>query len=338
MNAMNEKIVEIRKTFEEDIKRVSSYADTENLRVRFLGKKGLITGLYKTISEIPPAERPAFGKQVNELKALVEGHLNELKQKFAVTKAKEKLDYTLPGRRVVIGGKHPLTQTLDDIKRFFLNLGFAVADGPDVETDYYNFEALNLPRNHPARNMQDTLYITEDIVLRTHTSPVQIRTMEKQSPPVRIIAPGRVYRRDTPDASHSPFFHQVEGLCVDRGISFRDLKAVIQEFARYMFGEDIHVRFRPSFFPFTEPSLEYDFNCIFCRGKGCKVCKYTGWVEISGAGMVDPNVFRYVGYDPEIYTGYAFGMGVDRIAMIRYNIDDIRLFFENDLRFLSQFT
>jgi phenylalanyl-tRNA synthetase alpha chain len=226
---------------------------------------------------------------------------------------------------------------MDEVKRFFVRLGFTIADGPEVETDYYNFAALNFPQHHPARAMQDTLFISAEVLLRTHTSPVQIRTMLKQKPPVRIIAPGRVYRRDTPDASHSPFFHQVEGLFVDQGISFGDLRAVIQEFAKYMFGQDIHVRFRPSFFPFTEPSMEYDFNCIFCRGKGCKVCKYSGWVEISGAGMVHPNVFRNVGYDPDIYTGYAFGMGVDRITMLKYNIDDIRLFFENDMRFLQQF-
>ena len=309
----------------------------EALRVKYLGRKGLVQGLFKQMKDIAPEDRPQFGKLINELKQFVETRINELKPQFAQRKRKETLDLSLPGRRPPVGKKHPLTQVLDDSKRFFLGLGFTIADGPEVETDWYNFEALNIPKNHPARDMQDTLYITEDILLRTHTSPVQIRTMMSQEPPVRIIAPGRVYRRDTPDASHSPFFHQVEGLVVDKGISFGDLKAVIEEFARFMFGEDIHVRFRPSFFPFTEPSLEYDFNCVFCRGKGCKVCKYTGWVEISGAGMVDPNVFKAVGYDPEVYTGYAFGMGVDRIAMLRYSIDDIRLFFENDMRFLSQF-
>jgi len=223
------------------------------------------------------------------------------------------------------------------MKSIFYGMGFSVEDGPEIETDYYCFEALNIPKNHPARDMQDTLYITEDVVLRTHTSPVQVRVMEKTQPPVRIIAPGRVYRRDTPDASHSPFFHQVEGLVVDEGICFGDLKGVITAFAHKMFGSDIKVRFRPSFFPFTEPSAEYDFVCVFCRGKGCRVCKNTGWVEISGAGMVDPNVFKYVNYDSEKYTGYAFGMGVDRIAMLKYGIYDIRLFFENDYRFLEQF-
>jgi len=334
---MEKKISEIKQNFSQEVGEVKNAQDFEALRVKYLGRKGLVQELYKFIGTVPPQERPRVGKQINELRAFVEEQLNQLKQKYAQRKVKRKLDVTLPGRRPPIGRKHPLTQTMDDIKRFFVGLGFSIADGPEVETDYYNFEALNIPKNHPARDMQDTLYITEEILLRTHTSPVQIRTMRNQQPPVRIIAPGRVYRRDTPDASHSPFFHQVEGLCVDKNISFGDLKAVIQEFARYMFGEDIHVRFRPSFFPFTEPSLEYDFNCVFCRGKGCKVCKYTGWVEISGAGMVDPNVFEAVGYDPEVYTGYAFGMGVDRIAMLRYAIDDIRLFFENDLRFLDQF-
>ena len=216
-------------------------------------------------------------------------------------------------------------------------MGFIVLDGPELESDYYNFEALNIPKSHPARDMQDTLYITEDIVLRTHTSPVQIRVMERQKPPIRMIAPGRVYRRDTPDASHSPFFHQVEGLVVDEGVSFADLKGIIAAFAHRMFGKDIDVRFRPSFFPFTEPSAEYDFSCVFCRGKGCNVCKGTGWMEISGSGMVHPNVFKSVGLDSEKYTGYAFGMGIDRIAMLKYGINDIRLLFENDLRFLNQF-
>ncbi len=334
---MEEKIQQIKTEFEREAAQVSSAQDFEALRVKYLGRKGLVQSLFKQMKDVPPEARPRFGKLINELKQFVETRINELKPQFEQRKRKEIVDLTLPGRRPPVGKRHPLTQVLDDIKRFFLGLGFTIADGPEVETDWYNFEALNIPKNHPARDMQDTLYITEDILLRTHTSPVQIRTMMSQQPPVRIIAPGRVYRRDTPDASHSPFFHQVEGLVVDKGISFGDLKAVIEEFARYMFGEDIHVRFRPSFFPFTEPSLEYDFNCVFCRGKGCKVCKYTGWVEISGAGMVDPNVFKAVGYDPDVYTGYAFGMGVDRIAMLRYNIDDIRLFFENDMRFLRQF-
>ena len=334
---MKTKFETIKSDFLADLKVISNVKDFEALRVKYLGKKGIIQGLYSMMRDVPPVEKPKWGKEINELKNFIEGNVQQLKSEYSSKKTGEKLDITLSGRKPAVGRKHPLTQVLDDIKRFFTNLGFSVADGPDVETDYYNFTALNFPPNHPARAMQDTLFISENILLRTHTSPVQIRTMLKEPPPIRIIAPGRVYRRDTPDASHSPFFHQVEGLFVDEGVSFGDLRAVIQEFAKYLFGEDIHVRFRPSFFPFTEPSMEYDFNCIFCRGKGCKVCKYTGWVEISGAGMVHPNVFKGVNYDSEKYTGYAFGMGIDRIAMLKYNIDDIRLFFENDLRFLSQF-
>lgn len=334
---MEKQLFEIKQHFLQDIQKIENQKDFETIRIKYLGKKGQVQGLFKSMKNVPVDERPTAGKQINELKDFIESRINHLKPKFAPRKKKHKLDLTLPGRMPPIGRKHPLTQTLEDIKRFFSGFGFTVETGPEVETDFYNFEALNIPKNHPSRDMQDTLYVTEEIMLRTHTSPVQIRTMLKQSPPVRIIAPGRVYRRDTPDASHFPFFHQVEGLCVDINISLGDLKAIISEAAKYLFGEDINVRFRPSFFPFTEPSLEYDFNCAFCRGKGCKVCKYTGWVEISGAGMVHPNVFRAVGYDPDTFNGYAFGMGVDRIAMLRYNINDIRIFFENDMRFLNQF-
>ncbi len=334
---MEQEIQRIRDNFFKEIEAVTSGKDVEALRVKYLGRKGPVQQLFKQLGTLSPEERPRFGKLLNTLRQELEAAIKEKQQQFKPRERRERIDLTLPGRKPPVGRKHPLTQTLEEIKAIFTAMGFTVADGPEVETDYYNFEALNIPKNHPSRNMQDTLYVTEDILLRTHTSPVQIRVMQSQQPPVRIIAPGRVYRRDTPDASHSPFFHQVEGLCVDKGISFADLKAVISEFARKMFGTDIKVRFRPSFFPFTEPSLEYDFNCVFCRGKGCKVCKYTGWMEISGAGMVDPNVFKAVGYDPETITGYAFGMGVDRIAMLKFGIDDIRLFFENDMRFLTQF-
>lgn len=327
----------IKNQFVEDFQSVKNSQGLEELRIKYVGRKGLITGLFKQLGKLKPEERPQAGKVVNDLRNLFDTQFEEAKSQFGEKRKEDWIDLTLPGRRAPVGRKHPLTQVLDEIKRIFFGLGFSVADGPEVETDYYNFEALNIPKLHPSRNMQDTLYISEDIVLRTHTSPVQIRVMEQTKPPVRIIAPGRVYRRDTPDASHSPFFHQVEGLCVDKGISFADLKAVISACAHKLFGKDIKVRFRPSFFPFTEPSMEYDFNCIICRGEGCKVCKQTGWVEISGAGMVDPNVFEAVGYNPEVYTGYAFGMGVDRIAMMKYQIDDIRLFFENDMRFLQQF-
>jgi phenylalanyl-tRNA synthetase alpha chain len=334
---MEKNISIIKNDFLKELKSVNDQKSYEAIRIKYLGRKGLVQGLYKTLKDVQPEQRPEIGKEINDLREIIQNKLDQIKPKVRETRHKPQFDVTLPGRIQSIGRRHPLTQTLDEMKRYFQRLGFSVAEGPEVETDFYNFAALNFPRNHPARAMQDTLFISEEILLRTHTSPVQIRTMLEQKPPVRIIAPGRVYRRDTPDASHSPFFHQVEGLFVDVGVSFADLKAIIQEFAKYFFGEDIHVRFRPSFFPFTEPSMEYDFNCIFCRGKGCKVCKYTGWIEISGAGMVHPNVFRAVKYDPDIYTGYAFGMGVDRIAMLKYGIDDIRLFFENDMRFLNQF-
>jgi phenylalanyl-tRNA synthetase alpha chain len=335
---MLNRITEVKNSFLNDIQKVISPAQLEEIRTKYMGRRGLLANLFVELKDIDIEIRPQIGKELNELKNYLQQQFQEFARGLTVDQASEnKLDLTLPGRKLFLGRKHPLTIVLDQIKSIFMGLGFRVEDGPEIETDYYNFEALNIPKNHPARNMQDTLYITDDIVLRTHTSPVQIRVMEANNPPIWIIAPGRVYRRDTPDASHSPFFHQVEGLVVDEGISFADLKGVITAFAHKMFGADIKVRFRPSFFPFTEPSAEYDIMCASCRGKGCRVCKNTGWLEISGAGMVDPNVFKAVGYDPEKYTGYAFGMGVDRIAMIKYEIDDIRLFFENDLRFLSQF-
>ncbi|HHE55482.1 MAG TPA: phenylalanine--tRNA ligase subunit alpha [Caldithrix abyssi] len=335
---MNEIIEKIRSEFFEAIKNVKSAADLEPIRIKFLGRKGLVSTSFDRIAELPKEQRPLFGKALNELKRELENAYQNLQADFKKQQAKQvQLDLTLPGRKPFAGRKHPLLKVADEIKQIFVSLGFTIEDGPEVETDFYNFEALNIPKTHPARDMQDTLYITEDILLRTHTSPVQIRVMQRQKPPIQMIAPGRVYRRDTPDASHSPFFHQVEGLVVDKGITFADLKGVIQAFAHRMFGPDIKVRFRPSFFPFTEPSAEYDFTCVFCQGQGCRVCKNTGWMEISGAGMVHPNVFKAAGVDPEKYTGYAFGMGIDRIAMIKYAIDDIRIFFENDVRFLNQF-
>jgi phenylalanyl-tRNA synthetase alpha chain len=335
---MLDKIRKLEQEFISEIALIKEKADIEKLRIKYLGRKGLLSELFNRLSDVPQEIRPEAGKILNNAKNLIWEEYEKLMLKFSEKKElMKKLDLTLPGRKPFIGRKHPLTIILDEIKYIFQGLGFRIEDGPEIESDYYNFEALNIPPNHPARNMQDTLYIADNIVLRTHTSPVQIRVMEKNSPPIRIIAPGRVYRKDTPDASHSPFFHQVEGLAVDEGITFGDLKAIITAFAHKMFGPDIKVRFRPSFFPFTEPSAEYDFNCIFCRGKGCRVCKNTGWIEISGAGMVDPNVFQVVHYDSEKYTGYAFGMGVDRIAMLKYGIEDIRLFFENDMRFLTQF-
>ncbi len=334
---MLDRIRDLKEKFKADISRVKTLPEVEKIRIKYLSRKGEVAELFARLKDVNATDRPKIGKVLNELKTHLGRELENLQSGLQRKTDKKALDLTLPGRRPFTGRKHPLTKILDEIKTIFMGMGFRIEDGPEIETDYYNFEALNMPKNHPARDMQDTLYITEDIVLRTHTSPVQIRVMEQSKPPVRIIAPGRVYRRDTPDASHSPFFHQVEGLVVDEGINFGDLKGVITAFAHKMFGSDIRVRFRPSFFPFTEPSAEYDFICVFCRGKGCRVCKNTGWVEISGAGMVDPNVFDYVNYDSEKYTGYAFGMGIDRIAMLKYGIHDIRLFFENDIRFLEQF-
>jgi phenylalanyl-tRNA synthetase alpha chain len=325
---------EFRRRFEE----VCDAASLEQVRIDFLGRKGRISQTFDSFGSAPREEKKEAGRLLNELKSRVQSAVTEKASMVAGKKAAgASFDPTLPGNTPPVGRIHPLTSVMRRIKSCFQHMGFSVAQGPEVETDYYNFEALNIPKGHPARDMQDTLYVNDSIVLRTHTSPVQIRVMEKTKPPVRIIAPGRVFRRDTPDASHSPVFHQVEGLCVDENVSFSDLKGVILALARELFGSDMKIRFRPSFFPFTEPSAEYDFTCMICRGKGCRVCKNTGWVEISGAGMVNPEVFRFVGIDSERYTGYAFGMGVERIAMLLYEVHDIRLFYENDVRFLNQF-
>lgn len=331
-------IQNLESEFDSTIKKVRNPGELENIRVSFLGRKGKIATLFSRLATLSPEEKRTCGQALNTLKEKITHSIQEKASAFSQKRqAVKKVDFTLPGYPVPTGRLHPITQVLRQIKSCFQSMGFSIAQGPEVETDYYNFEALNIPKNHPARDMQDTLYVSENIVLRTHTSPVQIRVMESQKPPIRIIAPGRCYRRDTPDATHSPVFHQVEGLCVDEGISFADLKGVILTFARYMFGSEIGIRFRPSFFPFTEPSVEYDFTCMFCRGKGCRVCKQSGWVEISGAGMVHPSVFDFVNYDSERYTGFAFGMGVERIAMLLYNVPDIRMFYENDTRFLDQF-
>ncbi|MBI3080052.1 MAG: phenylalanine--tRNA ligase subunit alpha [candidate division NC10 bacterium] len=312
----------------------------EDLRVRYLGRRGSLTAILRGLGDLPPEARPVVGQRANAVKAAIEGALEArrlaLRAAARVGLAADRLDSTLPGRPPMLGGLHPLTATLEDILEIFASLGFAVAEGPEVELDYYNFEALNIPKDHPARDMQDTFYITDEVLLRTHTSPVQVRVMEAQPPPVRVVVPGKVYRRDA-DVTHSPMFHQVEGLLVDEGVTFADLKGTLTAFVRLFFGEATRLRFRPSFFPFTEPSAEVDISCVICRGAGCRVCSQGGWLEILGAGMVDPEVFRFVGYDSERFTGFAFGMGVERIAMLRYGIDDIRLFFENDLRFLEQF-
>lgn len=313
----------------------------QEVRVRFLGRKGELTGLMKGLGALPADERPQVGQLVNQVKDEVEAaveqaldcsRLDTITQKLAT----ERIDVTLPGRSRRKGSKHPVTLVIEEVSEIFAGLGFSVAEGPEIEHDWYNFEALNFPPEHPARDMQDTFFVDNQLLLRTHTSPVQIRTMLQQKPPVRIIAPGTVYRCDS-DATHSPMFHQVEGLMVDTKISFADLKGILTTFTNQLFGQKTGVRLRPSFFPFTEPSAEVDIACVICGGSGCRVCKQTGWLEILGAGMVDPEVFRHVGYDPEEISGFAFGMGIERIAMLKYGISDMRLLFENDVRFLRQF-
>ena len=310
----------------------------QDISVRYLGRKGILTQFLRNISELPAAQRPAAGKKANEIKNVLDKAFKAAVESLAAEGGIQDtgIDVSLTGRAVECGALHPITQINRQICDIFSNLGFDIAEGPEVESDYYNFEALNFPKDHPARDMQDTFFITDDIVLRTHTSPNQIRTMEKQSPPVRIIVPGKVYRCDS-DLTHTPMFHQVEGLLVDENISFGDLKGILTTFVHQLFDEQTSLRFRPSFFPFTEPSAEVDILCVICRGKGCRVCSHTGWLEILGSGMVHPALYENVGYDADRYTGFALGMGVDRIAMLKYGIDDIRKFFENDMRFLSQF-
>ena len=339
---MVERLEELAKLFREEIASTTTPEELETLRIKYLGRKGLFTEIFDAIKSLPAEERPGAGQLANRVKDEAFAEWNKKKREIEVgreevEKEKKPIDLTLPGKRFSLGRKHPITLTLDEIKNIFVSLGFRIVDGPEVETEYYNFEALNMDLDHPARDMWSTLYLGEGILLRTHTSPVQIRVMERQSPPLAIIAPGKCYRRDAIDASHSPMFHQVEGLLVDEGISFANLKGVLTHFSRRMFGPETKVRFRPSFFPFTEPSVEVDIQCVICEGRGCAVCKQSGWLEILGAGMVNPRVFEFVKYDTKKYTGFAFGMGVERIAMLRYGIDDMRLFFENDLRFLKQF-
>jgi phenylalanyl-tRNA synthetase alpha chain len=336
---MKNQIEEVKSKFLSEILSVEDEKQLEELRVKYLGRRGIIQSLFDKLREVPKEEKPALGKLLNELKELAQRKYNEKKLEIERKKARVEsvVDLTIPGRLKYTGRKHPLTQTLEEIKKIFIGMGFEVASGPEIEDDYHNFEALNIPLEHPARDMQDTFFIEDKIILRTHTSPVQIRVMESRKPPVRIIAPGRVYRNEAISARSYCLFHQVEGLYVDEGVSFAELKGTLLAFAKQMFGSDVKLRFRPSFFPFTEPSAEVDVSCFICGGRGCRVCKYGGWLEILGCGMVDPNVFKFVGYDTEKYTGYAFGMGVERIAMLKYGIDDIRLFYENDFRFLDQF-
>jgi len=313
----------------------------DELRVRYLGKKGALTECLKSLGQLPAAERPKVGEAVNRakqnLQAAIDARRTELEARAIQARlAAETIDVTLPGRGPRSGGLHPVTRTLQRIQALFAQVGFAVVEGPEIEDDYHNFEALNIPDSHPARAMHDTFYFDAHLLLRTHTSPVQIRTMKTTPPPLRIIAPGRVYRCDS-DVTHTPMFHQIEGLMVDEGVSFADLKGMLDDFLRHFFEKDLKVRFRPSYFPFTEPSAEVDIECVICGGAGCRVCKQTGWLEVLGCGMVHPKVFDQVGIDNERFTGYAFGMGVERLAMLRYGVNDLRLFFENDLRFLRQF-
>ena len=317
-------------------------AELENLRVKILGKKGDLTTILRQMSGLSSEQRPIIGQLANEVRAFIEEQIE--KKSAAINEkegqarlAAERIDVTMPGLTKKIGKKHPLTTVLDEIKDIFIGMGFTIAQGPEVEFDYYNFEALNIPPNHPARDTQDTFYINENILLRTQTSPVQIRVMEKQKPPIRIIAPGRVYRSDAVDATHSPLFNQIEGLVVDKGITMADLKGTLEVFVKGLYGDDAQIRFRPHHFPFTEPSAEVDIMCFACNGKGCRLCKNEGWIEILGSGMVHPKVLKNCGIDPEEYSGFAFGLGLERVVMRRYNIDDLRLFYENDLRFLNQF-
>ena len=334
------KLAQLREEALSAIRAARSMDDLDRVRIQYLGRKGFLTSLLRGVGALSMDLRPEVGKQANLLKAELDDQLQrrmeEIKAQDREQMERErKIDITLPGRPLTLGSVHPLTAVFQEIIEIFSHLGFEIAEGPEVELDYYNFEALNIPKDHPARDMQDTFYISDDLLLRTHTSPVQIRVMEKHQPPLRIIAPGRVYRRDD-DISHTPMFHQVEGFLVDEGVSFADLKGVLEVFAQQAFDQETKVRFRPSFFPFTEPSAEVDIACIICKGSGCRLCSQTGWLEILGSGMIHPALLERVGYDPERWSGFAFGMGVERIAMLKYGIDDIRLFFENDLRFLQQ--
>ena len=337
---MKEKLARIRIEALEQLQKDD--VDTEQIKIKYLGKKGELTAVLRGMGSLTPEERPIVGQLANEVRADIEEALSQkmkalqaaaLEQKLK----SEKLDVTMPGTPTPMGHMHPLTQVQRELENVFIGLGFSIAEGPEVELDYYNFQALNIPENHPARDTQDTFYITENVLLRTQTSPVQVRTMEHQKPPIRVISPGRVYRSDALDATHSPLFHQLEGLVVDKGITMGDLKGTLEIFAKKMFGESTKIRFRPHHFPFTEPSAEVDVSCFVCGGKGCRLCKGEGWIEILGAGMVHPFVLSNCGIDPEVYSGFAFGLGLERITMAKYGIDDIRLFYENDERFLEQF-
>ncbi len=338
---MKEELEKLQEETLVSLSRASTEKEVSEIRIAVLGRKGRLTLLLKGLGTLPEAERREAGSNANQVKKDIETRIEETLLRIRERERrealeKERIDVTLPGRRIPVGKKHPITQILEEIIDIFSRLGFEVVEGPEVELDYYNFEALNIPKGHPAREMQATFFISDEVVLRTHTSPMQVRTMERKKPPVRMICPGAVYRCDS-DPTHSPMFHQVEGLLVDKGVTFADLKGVLTVFVHQMFGEKTRLRFRPSFFPFTEPSAEIDIECFICGGGGCGVCSNTGWLEILGSGMVDPAVYKFVNYDPEKVTGFAFGMGIERIAMLKFGINDIRLFFTNDLRFLKQF-
>ena len=339
---MKEKIEEIRKSAKEKLVEIQNLQELQDLKVKYLGKKGELTSILKGLGSLSAEERPKVGSMVNELRDEIEKSVQEvessIKAKLLEQKLeKEKIDVTMPSKNVNLGTKHPITQIIDEVKEIFLGMGYSIADGPEVETTHYNFDQLNTPADHPARDLQDTFYITEDVILRTQTSPVQARVMENQKPPIKIICPGAVYRSDTLDATHSPVFHQIEGLVVDKNIKMSDLKGTLEMFAKNCLGPNTKIRFRPHHFPFTEPSAEADVSCFVCGGKGCRVCKGEGWIELLGCGMVHPNVLKNCGLDPEEYSGFAFGFGVERIAMAKFGIDDLRLLYENDARFLKQF-
>ena len=335
---VNMNIEQIQRMALGEMEAASDKEDVRALSIKYLGRKGIVTQFLKTISTLPPRERPLVGKRANETKQLLETAFKNalMKMEEPHPDSGDQIDVSLPGRGVQPGSLHPITRVTRQICEIFIRLGFDIAEGPEVESDYYNFEALNFPKDHPARDMQDTFFVSDSVVLRTHTSPLQIRTMEKQAPPVRIIMPGKVYRCDS-DLTHTPMFHQVEGLLVDENISFGDLKGTLTTFVHQMFDDRISLRFRPSYFPFTEPSAEVDILCVICRGEGCRVCSNSGWLEVLGSGMVHPALFEIVGYDTGRYSGFAFGLGIERIAMLKYRIDDIRKFFDNDIRFLGQF-
>ncbi len=336
---LTEKIKEIESTLSEEISKVANSNQLEEFRVKYLSRNGIVSKLFDELKNASKEEKPLLGKALNEFRNSVTNRFHDLKDRIESSgkTSSIKLDLTLPSFDKVIGSRHILTQTLDEIKNIFKGMGFSVYEGPELESDYYNFEALNFPPDHPARDMQDTFFISDKFLLRTHTSPVQIRVMENKKPPVRAIMPGRVYRNEAINARSYCMFHQVEGLYVDTDVTFAELKGTLVSFAKQFYGEDLKYRFRPSFFPFTEPSAEMDITCFLCKGEGCRVCKYSGWLEILGCGMVDPNVFNYVKYDSEKFTGYAFGMGIERIGLLKYGIPDIRYYFDNDIRFLKQF-